>query len=176
MKTIFQRLDFELEDGKKYFKQFYLNNTAISELPENTFGDITFNLINIEIASNLSLIHTFAFSANNLCLKEFTVCNLPLTNEPPNHDIFAAVSLMVAIEKIWICANSQIKNLPENAFRPLLGHQKNLSALYLYDNNIDHIPKNVFNFLKKSEKHFFINLYSNNLNDSSFEVPPRLIF
>jgi hypothetical protein len=129
LKTIFQRLDFELEDGKKYFKQFYLNNTAISELPENTFGDITFNLINIEIASNLSLIHTFAFSANNLCLKEFTVCNTPLGNEPPNHDIFAAVSLMVAIEKIWLCANSQIKNLPENAFTTTFGASKKLECI-----------------------------------------------
>jgi hypothetical protein len=36
-KAIFHRMSYELEDGKKHFQKFYLNNTAISELLENTF-------------------------------------------------------------------------------------------------------------------------------------------
>jgi hypothetical protein len=168
LKTIFQRLDFELEDGKKHFNKFYLNNTAISELPENTFGDITFDIIEIN-AKNLSLISTFAFTAVNFRLKEFYCHSTPLRNNPPNYDIFTSLSLMVGIECIWISV-TQIHEIPKNAFRPLLGQQKNVTILGFFGNNINHIPNNTFNYLRKSDKHLSINLNENPLNSSSFEV------
>ncbi len=86
LKLIFQQLNIELEDSKKHFKQFHLNNTAISELPENTFGDITFDTIDIFEAKNLSLISTFAFTATNLRLKAININGTPLKNTPPNYD------------------------------------------------------------------------------------------
>jgi hypothetical protein len=42
LKRIFNELSINLEDGKKTFSSFYLNNTAISEITENVFEDITF--------------------------------------------------------------------------------------------------------------------------------------
>ncbi len=170
LETIFQQLSFELEDGKKHFKQFYLSNTAISELPENTFVNITFDSIVINEASNLSLISTYAFNASNLGLKLFyCIASTLLKNNPPNYDIFTALSLMVAIEEIKII-KSGIHEIPKNAFRPILGQQKNISVLGLFYNNITHIPNNTFNFSSKSDKPFFLDLYLNDLNGSSFEV------
>jgi hypothetical protein len=191
LKTIFHRLDFELKNGEKHFKQFYLNNTAISELAENTFEDITFDSIHIDNAINLSLIHTNAFTAINLRLEEFQVSNTSLRNSPPNYDIFTALSLMIEIETIRI-VYSKLEEIPENAFRPLMGHQNkltyvgfqdniitkignnafqdlfSLSQLKLYSNKIDHIPKNAFKFLKKSALSH-LDLDNNLLNSSSFE-------
>jgi hypothetical protein len=185
-------MSYELGDGKKHFQKFYLNNTAISELPENTFEDITFDSIQIVNAYNLSLIHTFAFSATNLALKNFYVANTLLKNSPPNYDIFTAMSLMFGIEGITI-VNSKIQNIPDNAFRPILGQQKNLTVIYMYgniikmignnafqylpslfyldiySNQINYIPKNVFKFLGKSLRNFHLNLRYLPLNSSSFE-------
>jgi hypothetical protein len=47
-------------------KAFYLNNAAISELLENSFGYIAFDSIRIENALNLLLIDSSSFSATNL--------------------------------------------------------------------------------------------------------------
>jgi hypothetical protein len=41
LKTIFHQLSTNLTNEKKHFKQFYLTNTAIKEIPENSFADIT---------------------------------------------------------------------------------------------------------------------------------------
>lgn len=193
LKAIFHRMSYELGDGKKHFQKFYLNNTAISELPENTFEDITFDSIQIVNAYNLSLIHTFAFSATNLALKNFYVANTLLKNSPPNYDIFTAMSLMFGIEGITI-VYSKIQNIPDNAFRPILGQQKNLTVIYMYgniikmignnafqylpslfileihSNQINYIPKNAFKFLGKSLRNFhYGDLSPLPLNSSSFE-------
>jgi hypothetical protein len=193
LKAIFHSISSQLgNEEEKHFKQFYLNNTAISELPEDTFEDITFDSIQIEEAFNLSLINTFAFNATNQRLKEFYIHNSLLRNFPPNYDIFTALSLMVGIETIRI-TNSQIEEIPENAFRPLLGQQKNLThieflnnaikkignnafqylqlldSLHLNYNPINHISRLAFNFLEKSTNSFFLAFYSSTLNSSTFE-------
>ncbi len=90
-----------------------------------------------------------------------------LKNNPPNYDI--SLSLMVAIEEIKIIKLG-VREIPKNAFRPILGQQKNISLLELFYNNITHIPNNMFNFSSKSDKPFFLDLFLNDLNDSSFEV------
>jgi hypothetical protein len=61
LKTIFHQISTKLENIKKHFEAFNLDNTFINELPENIFEYITFDGIWIRNASNLSLIHTNAF-------------------------------------------------------------------------------------------------------------------
>jgi hypothetical protein len=76
-------LSLNLEDGKKNFLLFQLNNAVISELPENVFEDITLNNISIENAYKLSRIHTHAFTATNYYLTFFEINNTPLNNFLP---------------------------------------------------------------------------------------------
>jgi len=45
LKHMFKRLSQQLDDQNKHFNRFFLNNTAISELEENTFYEITFDNI-----------------------------------------------------------------------------------------------------------------------------------
>jgi len=61
LRNIFHYLSTTLNKDKKHFKAFSLNNTAIKELSENTFGDIIFDSLFIWNAPNLSLIHTKFF-------------------------------------------------------------------------------------------------------------------
>ncbi len=193
LKTYFHRLSSELSDGKKHFKQFYLNNTAISELAENTFENITFDSIEIRNASNFSLINTKAFTAIDLHLQEIHIENTSLRNSPPDHDIFAAISSMPKMERITI-DKSKIDEIPDNAFGPNSGQQKKLwfvalaqnniskignnafqymesmEQLYLFGNKIEHISQNAFHFSKKSDKYLQIDLSFSLSKNSSLEI------
>jgi L-ribulose-5-phosphate 3-epimerase UlaE len=69
LKHIFESVNQQLGDNEKHFAQFHLNNTAITELAENTFSEITFDKIHIDKALKLKLISTDAFTATNLLTK-----------------------------------------------------------------------------------------------------------
>ncbi len=189
LKSLFHGLSTKLEKGKKHFKQLYLTNTAIKEIPEKAFEEITFDEIWFYNMTNLSLIHTNAFKGIDSELIEFSVFNTSLKNSPPNHDIFAAISSMGNIKMLQIF-HCLIEEIPENAFN---GTQNNLTAINLYDNKItkignnafkelnslsyldlkenklDHISENAFSFSKSNDELFRLFLYKNSLNSSSFE-------
>jgi hypothetical protein len=135
LKTIFHRMSTNLTNEKKHSKQFYLTNIAIKEIPENSFEKITFEIIKIWNATNLSLIHTNAFKLMNSHLKAFQIINTSVKNCPPIHYIFPAISSMVNIESVFI-GQTLIDEIPENAFRPLNGSQNNLTSLYFNGNKI----------------------------------------
>jgi hypothetical protein len=63
----------KLAVNEKHFKKCYFNNTAITELEEITFFEITFKNIEILKAKNLSLINTHAFTSTNKVTKFFNV-------------------------------------------------------------------------------------------------------
>lgn len=48
IKNIFVSLSQQLPQDKKHFKEFYFNNTEITEFEENTFDEIIFETISIE--------------------------------------------------------------------------------------------------------------------------------
>jgi hypothetical protein len=45
LKRIFEDIDQKLDKKDKHFKEFYLNKTAIEEIEENTFFEVTFDEI-----------------------------------------------------------------------------------------------------------------------------------
>jgi len=95
LKHIFQAIDRTLPESGKHFKEFYLNNPAITELKENTFSQIIFDKINIYNSTKFKLINTYAFNATNLLTKHFQInefrnpkISTPIVNSPPDHDLF----------------------------------------------------------------------------------------
>jgi hypothetical protein len=192
LKTIFHGLSSKLKNDQKHFKQFYLTNEAITQLPENAFEDITFEKIEIRNASKLSLIHTKAFDGTFPNLTDLHVFNTSLKNSPPNHDIFAAISSLHKIERVFVTSNL-IEEIPDNAFRPINGLQTNFYDLALYNNRIkkigykaftnlhnldnlqintnklNHIPKNALFFTNTDLDFFELFLFEELLNSSSFE-------
>jgi hypothetical protein len=115
-----------------------------------------------------------------------------LINSPPNHDIFAAISSLHKIERVFITSNL-IEEIPDNAFRPINGLQTNFYDLALYnnkikrignnalinlhnlnnlqinDNKVDHISENGLFFNNTDEDEFELFLFDLLLNSSSFE-------
>ena len=65
LSRIFHLLRSELPDNQKHFRSLLLNNTAISEIRDNTFKDITFDRIDITYCNNLSKIYANAFSTTS---------------------------------------------------------------------------------------------------------------
>jgi Leucine-rich repeat (LRR) protein len=197
LKHIFNELSINLEERQKSFSTFYLNNTAISELPENVFEDITFGQIAISDAYSLLRIHMHAFTATNNYLTNFWISNTPLKNSLPYYDLFTSISLMPHLTGLSII-NTSITEIPDNAFRPLSGIQYNLFNVYiennklkrignnafqywpslyhmsLSNNTLNYISENVFNFRKLSHVPILsplrLSWYNNNFNSSSFEI------
>ncbi len=63
---IFQDLSLKLENKTdKEFDTFVLSNTAITQLEDNSFHDITFRTIRLSNASKLNYISSNAFSPSN---------------------------------------------------------------------------------------------------------------
>jgi Leucine-rich repeat (LRR) protein len=189
LKNLFHNLSTTLGKDKKNFKAFFLNNTTIEELPENTFGDIIFDSINNWNAPNLSLIHTNAFNELDY---ELNINNTTLKNSPPNHDLFHAISSLININVVYLI-NNMIEEIPDYAFKPINGPQNNLSSLYISDNNIKrignfafedlnhlnilsicsnqivNITKNLFSFENSSDSSLTLDFRDLPLNGESFE-------
>jgi hypothetical protein len=146
LNTIFKNLSQTLEKEKKHFLGFTLNNTAITELTENTFGEITFNYISIQKASNMTKIHTNAFNGTEKEIVVFTVRETPIKNSPPDHDVFKMFDSMEKLQYLTI-THTEIDEIPENAFNPINNQMKNFSLIHMPDNKISKIGKNAFNNL-----------------------------
>ncbi len=194
LKNMFQKIDQVLADNQKNFKKFYLNNTAITELEENTFFELTFEEINITSAEKLQLINTNAFSSTNMITKFLFIINCPIVYSPPNYDIFQATSLMSNIEKVWL-RYTKLSKIPSYAFRPINGIQSKLWQIYIeisgsikeignfpfyYLSNLQHIsidstsidfiPSNAFHLQKRSNETITIWLTYLKLNGSSISL------
>ncbi len=191
LKHIFWNLSQKLANDEKHFKLIYLNNTAITELEENTFYGLNFDEIYIENAPKLKLIHTNAFTTNNLVTKKFRIYNTPVGNSPPNHNLFLTLSLLSNVEFIDL-KNISIEEIPDKAFGPSVqnklslfsiensglkkigkhafSHMNNLNYLSLKNNKIEWIRANAFSFDQFSIEKITILLRGNPLNGSSFEL------
>ena len=95
---IFQTLEKHLPKTSKNFKRFYLNNTLITELKENTFSDITFDGIEIEGCSKLKSIHKNAFTTTELVTTELIFDYNALISS--DNSIFSAVGKFVNLENL----------------------------------------------------------------------------
>ncbi len=143
LKNIFEKLSINLEESKKYFSTFVLNNTAVTELTENLFKDITFEAIEIREAYNLSHIHKNAFNAMINGIESLAVVSTPLKNSLPFYNIFTSISLMKNL-KTFIIFNTSITEIPNNAFQPLNGIQSKLWSIVIHWNKLKKIGNNAF--------------------------------
>ncbi len=170
MKHIFEAIDEKLKSNEKHFKRFYFNNTAITELEENTFYEITFEEIYIFNATKLKLINTRAFGATNLVTKIFKVnyindySDFPenktaLFNSPPEHDLFLMLSSMVNLEELKI-SYTNIDAIPSHAFRPSNGNQNNLGSIDFFNNKIKEIGDSPFYYLNNL---YHLTFFSNHI-------------
>jgi len=65
LKQIFSKMSLHLDKSDKSFFKFWLENTAINTLENDTFGDITFEFIYIYNPFSLKQIQPKAFSPYN---------------------------------------------------------------------------------------------------------------
>jgi hypothetical protein len=191
---VFENINQNLPENEKHFKKFYFNNTAITELEENTFSGITFDEIIINDAINLKSINTHAFDSTNLITKGFFLWNAPVVNTPPYFDIFRAFSSMINLEQLNFQL-ARINEIPSYAFRPINGIQSKLSKINFsysrikmignysfYDlqnlsfiafpvTPLEYISTNAFHFRNDSNQTFDLHLEGiDTLNGSSFAI------
>lgn len=139
MKHIFQSLSKSLWGEEKHFHEFILSNTAITQLRENVFENITFERIQL-FADSLKYINTNAFEGTNSYVKGFeTNCPL-LRNNPPESDFFAVLSSMNNLGFIPM-NNADITEIPSNAFN---GSQQHSATIKFQKWNLKKVGDKVF--------------------------------
>jgi len=199
LKLIFDNLSNNLNNNSdRSFNGFVLNNTAITELEDNVFSNITFKSITIKDALSLTKIASNAFSGNTFTVEEFILQGESQIGEDKYvNELFDALSSLVNAKKIWLNKNRlkvissvgfgkipgfnrQLEDLNFNKFGSNNGYIKtignyafyysnNLKYLYLSHQRIDYIPANAFDFEKRSNQTLYIYLGNNRLNNTSFE-------
>jgi hypothetical protein len=189
LKHIFQNLSKTLSDREKHFHAFTLSNAATTQLPENLFENITFDRINLN-SDSLIRINTHTFESINSYIRGFENLSPHLQNDPPNNDLFTALSSMNNLGFI-IMNKANIPEIPSNAFN---GTQHNLATIKFHNwnltkigdkvfstlsklswislryNNLTHISAQAFDMRDKSSDILTIDLQNNQLNDTSFEI------
>lgn len=146
----FQYLSSTLPSDAKELNRLDLYNSYIEELPENVFHDISFAYVIIYYCTNLSKIHSNAFtnSINNLRHLYFS-WPTNLRNDPPDYDLYKALNSLVNVEDIWIIlADNYSHEIPDSAFNK---PQNRLTDLHMYNNYYDF---NTYNISKIGSKAF----------------------
>ena len=189
LKGVFSKFSKQLSDNEKHFNTFHLNNTAIEELVDNMFDEITFDKIVIQLCSNLKQIHRNAFNITNLVTKTLEFNNNFELGSTDN-SIFDVFSSFPMIEDISLSFNN-ITEIPSNAFKPINGYQKNLKRLLfgdsfkrigtspffnldnlddlVFNTDLESIPENAFSFKNKSDLHLDISFVFSHINSSVFK-------
>ena len=160
---IFETLGKKLPKTGKHFHNFYLNNTFITELKENTFSDITFTEIFIKGCSKLKTIHKNAFNTTDQVTTELHFDLNPALTSPDN-TIFEVLNKFARAEFITMNDNN-ITEIPTKAFK---NKQDHLTYLYIKGKSIQKLGNNAFSGLKGL---FFLSLES-----TSIELIPENAF
>jgi len=187
-----------LSGDQKNFETLIIRQTNIEELPENAFLDISFDYIEIFDTQNFKRIHTNAFNNNTvLYLKKQIYISLPskLRNDPPDYDLWKALSSLANVVDIDISLDDGSHEIPDNAFQVINGPQNNLLYMVFEPSNytisrignnaffelpnfsvlsfrgipIVTIATNAFDFKTNSENPLTINFENCSLTESSFE-------
>jgi len=172
-----------LDNDKKDFRELTIYNTAITELEDNTFSDITFGEILLLQASKLSTIHLNAFNGTNLKTTSILTDATPL-----DESIFKSLSQFKNLESLTIF-NPDIEQIPSYAFPPENKLKRlningpklrkisdfafyNLDSLteLIISGSIEELALNAFNFRKESKESLEIQLDSTLFNGSRIEV------
>jgi len=183
LKETFHRLSQKLDKDNKSFEELTIYNTAITELEDNTFSDITFGEILFLGASKLSTIHSNVFNGTNLKTTSILTESTPL-----DESIFKSLSQFKNLESLTIF-NSNIEQIPSYAFPPenklkrlnINGPKlKKISDFAFYNldsltqliisGTLDGISLNALNFRKESKESLEVQLDNNLWNASSIAV------
>jgi hypothetical protein len=73
LSTVFSSMSKNLKPEQKHFEQFWLKNHGITELEDNVFNGIRFNIIKIIEAMNLTKISTNAFNGTTDDIVELVI-------------------------------------------------------------------------------------------------------
>ncbi len=188
----------KLYDNQKDFYRFYLSS-YVEELPDNSFLNFTFKGVYICSAPKLRRIHKNSFSSTTeitLTYDHFGDYPTKLVNNPPDFDLYAALSSLVNADNFNINLEwYRNHEIPDYAFRAINGKQyylksimfngqfnisrignyafypiANITKIYLERIPVGFISAHAFDFEDSSSDYLIINLVNSSLTENSFET------
>jgi len=140
-------LSHHLKANQTQFHELYVKSDTLEEMSENFLGNISFQVITFHDCSRLKTIHKNAFKNIESNILRFEISG---QNELSDQNIFTVISRMVNLQSLRL-SNSKLTSIPEYAFNPINGLQKNLTRIS-FDLQCSHSP------ITRVMKHAFFHL------------------
>jgi hypothetical protein len=99
---IFKKISQNLSDENKYFNELILKNSRITELEDNTFSDIKFQIIVIDNAINLKKISLNAFNGTAEEVITFAITGRSKIREEYAPQFFYSLNTLMNVEYIHL--------------------------------------------------------------------------
>ena len=115
LEEVFQRFSQKLTPNEKNFSSLHLSHNQIPVLKDNTFKDITFDLIWLDMDSKLTKIEKNAFNGTSTLTSQLLLTGLPLLNFT---NFFQVASQFSNLHYITI-TQSDVAKSDINAFKPI---------------------------------------------------------
>ena len=160
---VFGNLDKTLNETEKQFSVFHSSNTAITELKENTFRDITFDEIFIGCCNKLTKIHENAFNGSEFRIKYLSFYNNSALTSPDN-SIFKLAGKLVNL-RYFELENTNVTKIPSNSF----GNLEHLVEIHFAGNFIKEIGAEAFSNLRQLRSLNFEQVNFTSIPDKAFE-------
>jgi hypothetical protein len=131
LKQIFRDLSSELNAENKNFVFFELNNTAITELEDNIFNDITFKFIYLNQTINLRHIYSNAFAPSNIkTIENFIHIGLSSIEERYTENLLKAINSLSRLSRLDF-SFSELTTIPSQEL------DFSTQSQYLYEINFE---------------------------------------
>jgi len=165
LKTIFKNISQELVGKDKHFSSFRVLETRITEIPDNVFADITFDIIKIESTTELTRIHTNAFNGTQHTVTDISIKYAPiLVSTGPDYDLFRALNSLHKLNLHEIGKAKHITEIPDQAFDGLT----NLTRIWIHEGRLKTIGQNIIRNLKNISLVDFTNNQIDTIADNAF--------
>jgi hypothetical protein len=145
--TVIDLLTDNMTANQTYFDELYLKSDTLEEIRENFLRNISFKVITFHNCSLLRNIHKNAFKNIELNIEKFEIIGQNLLED---ENVFEVISGMANLRSLRL-SDTKLSSIPENAFNPTNGLQRNLTRIS-FDSYCSHSP------IKRVMKHAFYHL------------------
>lgn len=173
LKKVFDKMSKYINEKEKSYSKFSIYKSGITELKNETFGDITFESISISYAEYFKTIDAKAFLPHNInTIKKVEIDSLKLSEDHMN-EFYSALASLNKVEKITITRMYTPLTIPSNAFDGANKKENNLTEIRM-DNahssdNIMTIGDFAFRYLNNLKLVIIYNYGSLNISKHAFD-------
>ena len=127
--ALFDSIRNEKNHTQRHYNSLEINNTRVTQIGENAFKDLTFDVIYVHNCDKLTKIDQTAFTQTNMVTKHLEIYeNYDLDID--SYSLFDIISKFRNLEYLYLKVEG-LTIIPRRAFKPVNGYQDRLTKVYI---------------------------------------------